>query len=92
MVVAVDVGKFAEVVAPVFAMVFVIADWALFADMLLSFQTRTFPPLVAGVVPAVSLKTVLASAPSNHNVHPAIEVGSKSHIFSDTGNRTDAIN
>jgi hypothetical protein len=91
MVVAVDVGKFAEVVAPVFAMVFVIADWALFAETLLSFQTTTFPPAVVLILAPELLNIVFASAPSNHNVHPPIVVGSKSHIFFDTGNTNDAI-
>jgi hypothetical protein len=61
------------------------------ADTLLSFQTATEPPTVAAVVPAASLNIVLESAPSNHNVHPPIVVGSKSHIFFDTGNTNDAI-
>jgi hypothetical protein len=91
MVVAVDVGKFAEVVAPVFAIVFVTADWALLPETLLSFQTTTFPPEVVLTVAPELLNIVFASAPSNHKQHPPIVVGSKSHIFFDTGNTKDAI-
>jgi hypothetical protein len=50
-------------------------------DTLLFFQTATEPPTVDWIVPDVSLNIVFASAPSNHNVQPAIEVGSKFQIF-----------
>jgi hypothetical protein len=81
MVVAVDVGKFGVVAALVFGMMFVTADWALFPEMLLSLQTTTSPPAVVLTVAPELLNMVVASAPSNHNVHPAIEVGSKFHMF-----------
>jgi hypothetical protein len=81
MVVSVDLGKFALVVVPVFAMMFVTSDRALFPEMLLSLQTTTFPPAVVLTVAPELLNMVLESAPSNHNVHPAIEVGSKFHMF-----------
>jgi hypothetical protein len=56
--------------------------------MLLSFQTTTFPPAVVLTLAPESLNMVLESAPSNHNVHPAIEVGSKFHIFFDASATT----
>lgn len=83
MVVAVEVGKFWVEVAPVFGMVFVTADSALFPEMLLSLQTSTFPPAVVLTVAPTLLNIVVASAPSNHSVHPAIDVGSKSHMLLD---------
>ena len=50
-------------------------------EILLSFHLTTLPPVVEGVVPAISLNIVFLSAPSSHNVHPPIEVGSKPHMF-----------